>query len=208
MALSRRQRLDLLLFGALATLALGLLLRGLYAARPPEIDLLKSVDVRRDAVEGLWVREGTSIVSPKTPWARLRLGVVPPEEYDLELRVSRRSGHDSLNLGLSDGRRRFMIILDGEEGSASWIDRAMGGASRRVGKLFVGSELRTVEVSVRRERVSARVDGTGVLDWKGEAGALGLEPSWNVGAGAELFLGAFDSAYEIRSASLRPWVRE
>jgi hypothetical protein len=207
-----RHRLDLILF-------LGLLLGFLAMflspgdSRPPrheEVDLLSLIRTDGHAVAGTWTREGATLVTPSIAWGRLQVPYVPPEEYDLKLTVQRTRGLDSLNLGLSTGRRQFMVIVDGDTGSASWIDRieakaAGSGVSRRAGKIFVAPNAPVeLELAVRRNGVSLTAAGRTILDWKGSPGSATVFDAWTVPDPKALFVGSFETEYRIERMTLLP----
>jgi hypothetical protein len=210
--LTPRQRWDLALFLTLLGALIGVFV---YESRlsPPkrdEIDLLPLV--RTDAAfgGGRWTREGPSLQSPPLPWSRVQVPYAPPEEYDLTLSVRRMEGLDSLNLGLAVGGRQFMVVLDGESGSASWIDRIESGApgqgvSRHSRKIFLQKDTPVaVTVSVRKIGVAVTVNGATILDWKGSLSALSLFPNWKVPDSRALFLGSFETSYRIDRLTLTP----
>jgi len=50
------------------------------------------VDLAQDTVEGDWILEGTSLISSPGQHVRLQLPVLPPEEYDLKVVLTRVGG--------------------------------------------------------------------------------------------------------------------
>jgi hypothetical protein len=103
-----------------------------------------------------------------------------------------------------------MVVLDGDSGSASWIDRIDSGApgkgvSRLSRKIFLEKDTPVaVGVSVRKTGVAVTVNGATFLDWKGSPSALSLFPNWKVPDPRALFLGAFETSYRIDRLTLTP----
>jgi hypothetical protein len=210
--LTPRQRWDLALFLILLTALVGFFWQ---EARSPwekhdDIDLLPLLRPEKHSVGPPWTRGADGVVSPPLPWSRVQIPYGPPEEYDLAMSVRRIQGLDSLNIGLVSGGRQFMVILDGESGSAAWIDRIDPGApgsgsSRYPHKIFLEKDTPvSIDVRVRKAGLTVTANGLKILDWQGTSASLSLFPNWKVPDSRALFLGSFETSYRIERLTLSP----
>lgn len=152
------------------------------------IDLLALVDVKRDAINGSWRREGNEIVvksweitSPGgTP--RLQLPYQPPEEYDFEIEFTPEEGINSVQQVLSAQSRAFTwmmhVKIEGGYKAGFNIIDGVSLKSRKEGtamrESFLANGRRSVStVQVRRTGVSALLDGVPVAGWR--AGTKGFD---------------------------------
>jgi hypothetical protein len=174
------------------------------------IDLLALVDPRRDQVAGQWKLEGGKLTSPNVPFARLRIGFDPPEEYLLRLEVKRRTGNESLNIGFPWGGSHGMVVIDGWNGSVSGLERINGQlgdrnvTTRRGTKFLTGQEPHTVTLAVRKSSVRVDCDDKLVLEFRGSPGALSHTKEWSVGAGPKLFVGNYTGSFEFTRIEIAP----
>jgi hypothetical protein len=171
--------------------------------RTGPVDLLERVNPDVDAAHGEWKKEGASLLTSAVPWGRLQVPVRPPPDYRLELVVRRLSGGDSLNLGLSNGQRQFMAVLDGNGGKHCGLDLVGGkGFSQNETtvqkRVFADAEPRTIHVRVRPGRVGVSVDGQPLFEWKGDFETLGVMPQWSTHSRQALFIGSFGTRFEIQ----------
>jgi tetratricopeptide (TPR) repeat protein len=172
------------------------------------VNLLEIVVPERDSIEGVWALSDRKLVSPENvSWARLQLGYVPPEEYDLRLVATRRSGNDALALGLAVGERQFVVELDGDGATASGLGLVDGKAwnsneTTRRGAVLTQGQPSVILCSVRKKGVTVSVDGKPVISWTGDAGRLAVPPDWRVTSRRRLFLGTYRSMYHITELSV------
>ena len=195
--------------------ALGLLVCLVGAAPPqaaPEVtDLLSGIDVGRDGVSGTWRKSGDGLVSPKEPYARLQIPGEYPAEYDLDLEVKREGAPQTLIIGLVSGKARFIVAIDGFDGTRSGIEQVDGkrfGANEttvvRTRPFLEAGRKTRVRCSVRKNRVTVLVDGTTAIDWKADFGRTGMRSVWSVPDSGALIIGAYNSVYRISSVRLTP----
>jgi len=170
------------------------------------VDLLETIVPAEDAVEGRFERRSGAIVTPPgQAWARLQVPYVPPEEYDLTLIVERKAGNNSLNLGLSNGTRQFMVILDGggpEGWGFSGIDFVDGkpffdNTTTYAGPLLPEKVRVKVNCAVRKSGVRVQVQDRSVIRWNGDVDKLFVADMWEVPAPNTLILGCFESQFRI-----------
>lgn len=175
------------------------------------IDLLRLIDVEKDAVAGTWTLDGKTLVSPSLQFGRLAVPYVVPEEYDLRIVAERRGPGNSLSVGLSQGGRQFLVIFDGvEREPKTGLDLVDGkpfydnATTYRGGVTFSEVRPTTVVIAVRQKRVLVLVDGRPVVDWKGDPARLSLWASWFMHRQDTLFLGAWTSPQRVRRMELFP----
>lgn len=174
-------------------------------------DVLALIDADKDAVTGYWTREGTTILSPKVPFARLQLPYYPAEEYELSMTVTRMDGRDSLNLGVVCGARQGCLVLDGSaEGGLSGLDQIGGKWFREnettyKGKIFQTGKPTRIVVSVRRADFVVEVDGRPVIQWTNpDYAKVSLTREWAVWTQRALFIGSYDSSYRFDEIRVTP----
>ena len=78
------------------------------------VDLLKLIRPDKDAVKGKWSFQGDTLISPADALARVKIPYEPPEEYDLTVVTERKTGNNSLVVGLMVGGRQCQAELDGD----------------------------------------------------------------------------------------------
>lgn len=180
------------------------------AADPPNsLDLLDLVRVQRDAVAGTWGFQGRSLFTPRIRWGRLQLPVIPPEEYDLKLQVTRRRGSDALDLGFVYKGRQGMLHLDGWGGELSWVDLTTtyemdDNLTRKPGRMLPWRKPCTVLLSVRKAGIEVSINGKKSLEWSGEASDLGLQPAYRIPNPKALQIAAWEAVFEISELTLTP----
>lgn len=162
------------------------------------VNLLATIDLKRDVVNGVWRFEGENLVSPeRVLWARVMMPYSVPDEYVLTVvfELPDRPGalHENFNLGLvAGGTRQFMycvtafgngglFLLDGKE----WHVNETSHPDR--GILIPGEN--TVACTVRTDGLEAKVNGRIYIDWKGNFERLSLQPAWQCPLTTVLFLG-------------------
>lgn len=174
-----------------------------------EIDLLGLIRIGSDSIQGSWVNAGGALVSPSVQWGRLMIPCLPPPEYDLRLKVTRKQGTDSLNIGFVYGGRQGMLMIDGNGGETSWIDLITpydlpSNETSVVGRYLKWNRMTAVVLSVRRTGVSVAVDGTRIMDWKGDPQELKLIPGYRIPDRRALFIGCWETVLRFDEVALVP----
>ena len=198
-----------------AVLPTGEVLSAIRVSRPSralssgEIDLLDRVDARQDALVPGWGFEGSSLYTSASPWGRLQLPCIPPEEYDLRLLVTRKRGIDGLDLGIVYGGCQGVVRIDGRQGEASWIDLATVRDPASSPTLAPGKRLRwnrptEILASVRKDRIVVVVDGSLLLRWSGPARDLRLEAGLRVPNRSALFVATAATLFRIDELAITP----
>lgn len=170
------------------------------------VDLLPTIDLKRDVVSGTWKFSGKALTVGDSGHAKLQVTYAPPEEYDLEMVLARKEGADDFFVGLVGGGRLFTFHLDAFRGAWSGpqlVDGTPGGADSALGvpgkRAFPNATARTALFMVRKDGLCVRLDNKDYFVWKGEWTRLSLHPVFIVPNKNALFLGAFASAWSISS---------
>lgn len=177
----------------------------------PQVDLLKLIDPKRDAVVGTWTIVGEALSSPVgNEGARVQIPYAPPEEYDLTLVVTRKSVVDGATVGLVAGGRQFAIVLDGWDPATSAIDflDGKGGGTNettsKVGRIFTDDKPKTIHCAVRRDRLTVTADGKIFIDWKASYSRVSLSNLWTVPDKRTLFVGFYKTPLLFSKILLTP----
>jgi serine/threonine-protein kinase len=188
------------------------------------IDLMPLIDPVRDAVEGSWKLENGRLVSGVSDQARLAILYQPPAEYDFTVDFVR--GVGGCSTAQIAGREGKLIAWDmhGHNGLGS-------GFAEIAGKSFIdnptkasylprpGVRIRST-VEVRKNRITAVVDGVRMSEWTpalGEhaGGAWALAEGFSLGVGSCEVVSTFERIFlvpvtgtgtPIPPTRERPWV--
>lgn len=180
----------------------------------PASNVLKRVNPSVDAVNGYWEMVDGKLQSEATQHARIALPVVPHGDYQLTVRFARLVGTGSAHFILPVGNQSVMLVVAGwpEEGTYSGLEYVDGRRSRdniTTDDQFdlVNNRVYRLEATVRTQGTNARVDvdidGRPFVRWMGPQSALSLPIEWDLGAGAALGVGSYDSVVQVHSAQLR-----
>lgn len=185
---------------------------GTSLAAPPGESLLRSVTLERDALWGSWSREGEGIACASGVRAfRLQIPYEVPAEYDYRVKLRRKTDFNSFHVGLSSGGRSFALLLEAG-GTAKSINGlhmidgqpAWQNPTTKIRKLLPVAAWVDVEASVRKDRVSAKVGGTSIVDWSGAPTSLGADPNFRIPNPRILWFGSEVDAFEIADAVVTP----
>lgn len=186
-------------------------LKDFGAASSGTVNLLPLIDPKKDTVAGQWRLEGESLVCTSGQLFRLQIPYQAPEEYDLTLSVTRRSGAGSLLIGMTAKGTQFNAAFDTWNGKENYLENYDGGVppernatTFRSGYLFTQGQARTVVCSVRKKGVLITVDGKKAIDWEGDYKHLTINPSWKVPDARALFLGNWEAEFQFASITLTP----
>jgi hypothetical protein len=185
------------------------------------VDLLGEIDIERDAVAGGWTRDGTSIVSAKANRARLQIPIIPPEEYELRLKIVPVSGRkvkgvdrviaDSLFLGVVVGGQQTHVAIDAFSdigGPFTGFDLTDGKRVHDVplhkGPLLELGREAEIVIAVRRDGTMLLVDKKGVFFWREDPKRLGVSPAWTYRDSRYLGIGSHQTSYKVTAYSMTP----
>jgi len=185
---------------------------GASLARGRWVELLRSVDVGRDRVEGQWKRDDKILAVAPGQWSRLMLPVNLKGSYDLQVDLVRHSGENTLKIFLPVGSTACSLTLSGWQGSASGLgmidDRFADNnpTTVRPGKLINGRTYRVlakVRLADENVSISVAVNGTPYIKWTGKQSSLSLPGAWALPQPDRPGLGATDCAVAFHSVRLR-----
>jgi hypothetical protein len=175
-------------------------------AKGNTIDLMKLVDTRLDRVHGIWYHENKTLSSHCEYYCRMQIPVAPPKSYVLRMNVKRTVGVDQLGLGLVvDGHQTMLSIDTG--GRATGLAMLDGKAANENESTHEGVVLPTdkqseLECRVEPGHVVLKVNGEGIVDWKGDSEKLTMPSDYAVPRTDWLFLSSHGSKFDIKSFTL------
>jgi tRNA A-37 threonylcarbamoyl transferase component Bud32 len=150
------------------------------------IDLLYLVDPSRDAVAGKWTFQDGKLVSDSTQAARIEVPYVPPEEYDLRVGFTRRSGTQSVNAMLSASGRPFLWKMGGSGNTLFAFETIRGArfeanpSTVRASRCLDNGRAHVTVVQVRRDGVRAYLDGRLITQWKTDFSDVSIPAEWKL----------------------------
>lgn len=182
---------------------------GPSSASPERIDLLDRVSVSKDRVEGVWGFQDRALITSSIRKGRLQLPCIPPDEYDLDLKIARKQGTNAFSVGFVQDGRQGMLVLDGLDGLTTWIFLSSAATheanpTRASGKFLRWNKPVHLKIAVRKTGVAVEADGKPVLSWKAKPGDLFLPPEFAVPNARTLFLGSWETVYRIDELILTP----
>jgi hypothetical protein len=174
------------------------------------IDLLQLMRLPEDSLRGPAAREGRALIIK--PNSLVRILYQPPEEYDLRVEAERKELQGKLVVGLVSGNRQFDLVIDNfnENEHRSGLHNLDGKhVVDRENDIIKGPVLRNdtlhrMVYSVRKGRVSLRVDGREILRWEGDFARLAIDRRFNVQEPRAMFVGNAISTYRITRINLVP----
>lgn len=179
-----------------------------------EIDVLPLIDVRRDTVSGRWrlVREANGSVAvwgdEATP-AKLKLPVETPDEYDLAVEFSRRSGRQGIAVLCWARGHGFGFDVGGVDNTMTSFQDIDGlhigqnATTVRRPAWIVPGRRHAVVVQVRRDRIAGCFDGELITSLETDFRNLSYAPTWDIPGGG-LGVGSWASPSVFHRIVLRP----
>jgi len=170
------------------------------------VDLLRLIDLQRDAFMGKWDWKEKILVGK----GLVELPYVPPDEYDLHLKIERYEENDSLVIGIASSGTQAQISIDQQEAAGSFsglglIDgkRIAENETKHQGSLLTNGKPSTVVCSIRKTGVAVQVDGKRIVHWKGDIRRTSLV-SGNKGSRSDTLLIGGRSWFRIIQMDLVP----
>ena len=184
----------------------------------PVAELLSSVNVERDSIEGAWSMAADGLAVMKAVPAengapRLQLPYEPPEEYDFDLEFTPTAGNGDLKQILCAAGRQFEWTLDsglangGRKAGIEDIDgqhikdRKDGNITREY--LLTNGQRYHFRVEVRKDRVCGYLDGEKLLQWAGNYNRLTLPGHSTLRDARHLGLSTWDRAVTFHKIEVR-----
>jgi hypothetical protein len=186
-------------------------------ANPKVVDLLKLIDVTKDARTGKWQFSNGTLISPHDLGVNaLQIPYSPPSEYHISLTVERKGGDDDLDIGILRGGRQALVVIDGwgwaRMGNRTGLDRI---ATRRAnendtthkGRLLELDKTTKITCTVRKHEITLVVGERKIFTYTGDSDKLSLNADWEAPLKnkALLSLGALNgSRFHITRLELTP----
>jgi serine/threonine-protein kinase len=161
------------------------------------IDLIPAIDPVRDIVVGPWRKDGGKVYCDGGENAVLRVPYEPPAEYDYRIVYFRQSGTCATAQFLTREGRNFFFEMGGYGNNNSGIANIDGRGSSvnptRSPLTLRGGQRYTSLIEVRRDRVTAYVDGKKLSEWLPSMGELSADGTWCVDIPGLIGLGNCES---------------
>lgn len=180
---------------------------GVSASAGSKIDLLKLIDPNKDTVRGTWSVSGANLVSDKSPFGRIEIPYIPPDEYDFKIVFKRTDGKDCVCQILSKAGNQFCWIMGGFGDTASGLDVVNGkryteNETLVTKKLLTNNQVHTSIVQVRKTGVTVLFDGKQLTKLSTTFGNMKLWTEFKLRNGAVLGLAQWDSSVEFSVVEL------
>ena len=100
-----------------------------------------------------------------------------------------------------------MLTLDGCGGNKSGLEWVEGKPLERsdaawAGSVFQSGRKSKILISVRKTAITVIIDDRKIVDWKGDRTRLALPPDWPMPNSKVLWVGTWDSLFQIHQLSL------
>lgn len=170
------------------------------------IDLVALADPARDAVRGVWRREGDGLACGKSELARIALPLAVEGSYEISLKVVRIEGEMDVGVYLPAGDRASLLLLNSADGGCD-LTRTAGPRLKEVKlKLDNGREYQLdirVMLTADQAEITVAVDGNSLMHWKGPQSSLSVFDDYRLAAPKCPGLAGNWSVFVFKSARLR-----
>ena len=169
----------------------------------PKIELMSSIDPRRDSTGAMWESIEGGLVSPEGGSA-INIPFHPPDEYRLTVRLLKGS-KQMVGIGLITPPNQVMITLDSypDNECASKFDivDTKGIVFHKGSRVLPLFEMSTIVCSVRKNLITVEANGQQIGQWEGDFRRLSVHPEWRYG-GKGLFICSVGKGTVIRGIEL------
>jgi len=169
----------------------------------PKIELMSSIDPRRDSTGAMWESIEGGLVSPEGGSA-IKIPFHPPDEYRLRVRLLKGS-KQMVGIGLITPPTQIMITLDSypDNGCVSKFDivDTKGIVFHKRSRVLPLFEMSTIVCSVRKNLITVEANGQQIGQWEGDFRRLSVHPEWRYG-GKGLFICSVGKGTVIRGIEL------
>ncbi|HLX63781.1 MAG TPA: hypothetical protein VKX17_21095 [Planctomycetota bacterium] len=173
------------------------------------VNLLALADPATGAVAGEWKRDDKgAILSGKLNGARMAIDYKLPNQYDIKAVFERKGGNSDTTLILAQGKHQFVWQMGAEQNKNFDLALVAGKkfdgnpACVKNGDCLKNNKRYTTLVEVRKDRVSAYLDGKLITEWTADMGELSRSDTWKLPDGKTLGIGAFQSEVTFYSLEL------
>jgi hypothetical protein len=149
-------------------------------------DLLKRVDLNRDAPNGKVVKAADGLAFSASSQTRLNLPVIPAGDYEIEVRFTRTANKESVCMVLPVAGRNVTLMLGADHDQYCCLDQ-INGKGYNQNETSIKSGLQTghlytlvVRVSTvgAKSSIQVALDGRAFINWNGLTAALSPMPLW------------------------------
>jgi putative intracellular protease/amidase len=189
-------------------LALILVSTSIKAADEKWVDLIPLVKPDQHAKAGAWKTEGKTLTTTAAGASRIAIPYQPGSEYDLEIAFTRQTGEHSIALVFTAGRGQAAFEVDAWGEHLAGLQRIAGRSvkdnpTRRENVTVENGKRYTMTVQVRRDRVTALLNGQAIAAHRTNGADLTVEPVWQLENRSAIGVGAYQSATTFHSIRVR-----
>jgi serine/threonine protein kinase len=174
------------------------------------VNLLKLVDLQRGVLRGTWILQDDKMLSDREPFARVEIPYLPPEEYDLRVVFSRKSGNDAVAIILPTRWGRSFTWEMGAWGNTVTGFQAVREPTRSPNHPWAVHSTVALEnervysavIQVRKQTLKVLLDGQVVSTWRTDYLDLSLDPNWKLRGNTHFGLGSLESPTEFHRVDL------
>jgi hypothetical protein len=173
------------------------------------VDLLKLSDPAKDVVSGNWKIQNGKLSAEAGARAKIEFPYTPPDEYDFRIVFTRTQGTNDVNQILYSpvGKTAFTWHMGGWDNmfaGFSTVKGVTGHANPTTSKtpLENGRKYEAI-VKVRRDNISAYLDGKQIAQYKTNYGDIGQFSDWNLNKTQALGLGSAGNAVIFETIQVR-----
>ncbi len=170
------------------------------------IDLVPLADPVRDAVRGVWRREGDGLLCGKSELARIAVPLAVEGSYEMSLKIARIEGEMDVGVYLPAGTQGSLLLLNSADGGCD-LTRIAGPRLKEVSlKLDNGRDYQLdirVMLTSDQAEITVGLDGNDLLHWKGPQSALSVFDEYRLAAPRCPGLAGNWSVFVFKSARLR-----
>ena len=175
------------------------------------VDILKAVDIKKDAVKGQWkVQDGELLVQSGQPAQRIALPVMVAGSYEFDIEFTRTGGYDNILFMVPVAESEALVSLNAFMDTALFETNHGQGEPRearaRVGKLQNNRKYGVrIQVLVRGDeaQVTVTLDGKRLLGWTGPHAALTRAGDWELSRRQCLGLGTWSTNVTFHAVRLK-----
>jgi hypothetical protein len=179
------------------------------AAWKSPVDLLALTDPKTGAVAGKWSRdEKGALSSNKADGSRLAVNFKVPAQYDIRAVFERVDGNSDAVLILTHDKHPFVWQMGADQNKyfdiAQVAAKKFDGNPAAVlnGNCLKNKERYTTVVEVRKDRISAYLNGAFITEWTPDMGELSVSNNWKLADGTTIGVGAHQSEIIFHSLEL------
>jgi hypothetical protein len=173
------------------------------------VDLLKLSDPAKDVVSGNWKIQNGKLSAEAGARTKIEFPYTPPDEYDFRIVFTRTQGTNDVNQILYSpvGKTAFTWHMGGWDNmfaGFSTVKGVTGHANPTTSKtpLENGRKYEAI-VKVRRDNISAYLDGKQIAQYKTNYGDIGQFSDWNLNKTQALGLGSAGNAVIFETIQVR-----